>query len=518
MADVQDGMTKRLLGDGGDDTNGQIGSRTVLARRMACQGSGRPTPRKSHFRESFVPQRLLWPLVAALCAISLPGIARGQAAPGASPVVKATLPGGIRVVCRRENTPLVALDVFVRTGVAQETAATAGLSNFVARTVLASRSDTTPEQMQEDIGALGGNVSTTWQPEWTQINALTVRDQFKDAAFLLTEVLKHADFDADTVEDTRRQILSDVDGRDADLFQTAYGGLRRALYPSSGYALPSAGTLQSVRRLTRADLVDFYDRYYIPRNFVVVVIGDVDPQDAIATLKGDLDDFPEGRTGRRGDLTPDAPPLPTQDTIPVRVYQPDLAESAVMVGYRVPPATSPDYPALLVANTLLGGMKTSRLFTNLREKQGLAYELGSVYSPQLVASDIAAYVFAPPLRTDPTTKKPVPTVGLVKEQILRQFESFQTTPPTPAELARAQHFLIGSYKIKHERIEDRAYYLGFAEMARGDTAFDTDYAKYINAVTAADVQRVATSYFVHPGISTIEPDATVQSSEAPGPP
>ena len=85
----------------------------------------------------------------------------------------------MRIVCRRENTPLVAIDVFVRTGVAQETAATAGLSNFVARTLLLSTSDTTPEQMQEDIGALGGNVSTTWQPEWTQINALTVRDQFK---------------------------------------------------------------------------------------------------------------------------------------------------------------------------------------------------------------------------------------------------------------------------------------------------------------------------------------------------
>ena len=114
----------------------------------------------------------------------------------------------------------------------------------------------------------------------------------------------------------------------------------------------------------------------------------------------------------------------------------------------------------------------------------------------------------PPTRTDPTTKKSVPTVGLVKEQILPQFDSLKTTPPTAAELARAQRFLIGSYKIKHERIEDRAYFLGFAEMARGDAAFDTDYAKYINAVTAADVQRVATAYFLHPAISTIEPDST----------
>ena len=222
-----------------------------------------------------------------------------------------------------------------------------------------------------------------------------------------------------------------------------------------------------------------------------------------------MDDFPAGRTGRRGDMTPDPPPMPTRG--PGRrcaSTSPTWPKSAVMVGYRVPPATSADYPALLVANALLGGMKTSRLFTNLREKQGLAYELGSVYSPQLVASDIAGYVFAPPTRTDPTTKKSRADGRTGQGAAPRQFDSLKTTPPTPAELARAQHFLIGSYKIKHERIEDRAYLLGFAEMARGDAAFDTDYAKYINAVTAADVQRVATTYFVHPAVSTIEPDAT----------
>ncbi|MBV9850769.1 MAG: insulinase family protein, partial [Armatimonadetes bacterium] len=310
-----------------------------------------------------MPHSLTRPLLAAIFLALLPVLARGQ---DVGPV-RTTLPNGIRIVCRRENTPLVAVDVFVRTGVAQETERTAGLSNFVARTVLASTTDSTPEQIQHDIGALGGNVSTTWQPEWTQINALTVRDQFKQAAFLLTEVLKKADFDAGVVEDTRQQILSDIDGRDADLFQTAYGGIRQALYPGSGYALPSAGTLQSVQRLRRADLIAFYERYYVPRNFIVVVVGDVDPQDAIATLAEYMDDFPAARVGRRGDQMPAPPPGPTQDPVPIRLYQPDLDETAVMVGYRVAPATSPDYPALLVANALLGGMKTSRLFSNLRE-------------------------------------------------------------------------------------------------------------------------------------------------------
>lgn len=459
-----------------------------------------------------MPQRSLWPLVAAFFIALLPHAGQGQAAPPAAPV-STTLPNGMRIVCRRENTPLVAVDVFVRTGVAQETVANAGLSDFVARTLLASTKDTTPEMMQQYIGDLGGNVSTVWQPEWTQINALTVPDQFKSAMLFLTDVLKYADFDSDVVEDTRQQIYSDLDSRDADLFQTAYTGLRHVLYPGSGYGLPAEGTIESVRHLTRADLLAFYNRYYVPQDMVIVVEGNVDPQEAIATITGDTDDFPADRVGRRSDLRPPPPPLPVQDPAPVRSYQPDLAEEVVMVGYRVPPASAADYPALLVANALLGGMKTSRLFSNLREKQSLAYELGSVLSQSIVAGDLVGYVFAPPTRTDPVTKKTEPTLALVKSQLLAQFDSLKTTPPTPTELTRAQHFLIGSYKIKHERIEDRAFYLGFAEMARGNTELDTGYADLINKVTAADVQRVANAYFVHPATSTIEPNSAALKAD-----
>ena len=90
----------------------------------------------------------------------------------------------------------------------------------------------------------------------------------------------------------------------------------------------------------------------------------------------------------------------------------------------------------------------------------------------------------------------------------RQVKTLQTTPPTPAELARAQHYLIGSYAVRHERLEDRASLLGAAELSAPDGyKLDTDYSKYIDAVSAADVQRVAAKYLIHPVVATVEPDA-----------
>jgi predicted Zn-dependent peptidase len=178
-----------------------------------------------------------------------------------------------------------------------------------------------------------------------------------------------------------------------------------------------------------------------------------------------------------------------------------------MAGYRAPSMASTDYPAIQVLNALLGGMKTSRLFTNLREKEGLAYELGSFYSPQLYAGDLTTYVFAAPSHYDPETKKTTGTMGTIKMELLKQISDFKNTPPTKLEIERAKHYLIGTYKIKHERIEDRATLLGIAELTSPYGAeMDLDYPKYINAVTPDDIERVAAKYLVHPVISTLEPD------------
>ena len=446
--------------------------------------------------------------------LALLGAPAARAADAGAPV-KTTLPNGLRVICKPEpDTPLVAIDVFVRAGAAQETPATAGIGGFVAQSLFASTTNSIPETMTRDINALGGSVSATWHPDWTQIAALTVKDKFSDAVFLLADTLKNADFDAAAVEDARQQVLSGLDSRDSDLFQTAYVGLQRALYAGTSYARPEGGTAATVRRLTRADLLGYYRRFYVPQNLVVVVVGNVTPATALREVAAGLEDFPRSGRAATGPADP-LPPL-TLDLPPVRVYQPDLDQQIVMAGYRAAPAPSADYPALLVANALLGGMKSGRLFTQIREKQGLAYDLGSVYNPRLAAGDLAGYVLGSPTKTDPATKKEVSTVGLIKDSLLAQVDGLRAAPPSAADLARAQRFLIGAYALRHERLEDRAALLGAAELSSPDGyKRDTDYARYVNAVTPADVQRVALKYFAHPVISTVEPDA--KSSAGTGP-
>jgi zinc protease len=443
-----------------------------------------------------------------LLAAPLPACLAATTAESTAPMRK-TMPNGIRLICVRETaTPLVAIDVFVRAPAAGETVETAGLGTFVARTLLSSTKSHVGQTIQFDINALGGNVTVTRQPEWIQLSALTVSDKFVDAAALVTDVMKNADFDPDAVNAARGELLEQIDSDNASVINAAYANLLKSLYPNSGIALPAQGTPRSVKRMTRAALVSYFKRVFVPGNMVVVVVGNVAPEDAIKALEDGFDDFPASDRKIRRYALPE-PPDPTplsRAPQPIHQQMPGLTEICAMVGFRAPSPSNDDYPAALVLNALLGGMKSSRLFTELREKQGLSYELGSFYTPRLHTADLAAFAFARPTKSEASSGKPTPMLPVVTEQLLHQIVTFKTVAPTDVELARAKHFVIGSYKIKHERLEDRAALLGAAEIGGKDgMKLDTDFAEYIDAVTIADVQRVAKKYLAYPAISTVEP-------------
>jgi len=462
-------------------------------------------------------------VLTAAIALSLPasatapslGDGTGTSTPGTttpptpSQLSRTVLPNGMRIIVKNEpGSTLTAVNVFVKVGNDQETTETAGIGNYVAQTLLASTGSRTPETIQSEIADLGGNVTVSRQPDWTYISSLTIPDKFNDLVSLLADVLKDATFDRETVETQRTSILADIDSGNASVFDRVYNNLRGDLFSDTGYGLPSLGSARSIQRMPQSQLLRYYRQYFIPKNIVFVVVGDVDSATAVDTITRDMNDYdPTLRGSKRKPPVQNPLPILTSDLPPVHDYDTDLSEVCVMAGFRAPSMASDDYPALQVLNALLGGMKTSRLFTNLREKRGLAYELGSFYSPQLYAGDLTAYVFAAPNQFDPTTKKSSGSLGTIKDQLLQQVASFQSTPPTKLEVERAKHYLIGTYKIKHERIENRASLLGIAELTSPQGAqADLDYPKSLSAVTIADVQRVAAKYLVHPVISTIEPD------------
>ena len=431
------------------------------------------------------------------------------------PVTDRVLPDGVRILVQDEpDSQLVAIDVFVLTAGAPEDAAQPGLANFVARTLLTGTSEESPDDIAGAVGSLGGNVAATWDRNDTQIRALTLSSRFGDAAYLISDVLKNASFDNDQVEIARQSLLQQFQDNSNDVYGQAYDQMKLKLYDGLGITPTDLGSESVIRTITASQVRAFYERYYTPDNIVISIVGNVDPQQAVHIFGYNLEDFTRQAPRRRISILPSTVTPVAQPTT-VKTYRGDLTSGYILVGYLVPGAGTPEYPQMLLLNALLGGMKTSLLFTNLREKQGLCYETSSVYGEDIGITDLTGYLLTPGDKTSgdshpsPATittsatnpAEPAvtgPTFSGVRQALIDQFALIRQSPPTDGMLTRAKKFVIGSYLIQHERLLDRAYWLGFSETALkplGGYLFDTKFADRINAVTPAQVQTVAQKYF-----------------------
>jgi zinc protease len=418
-------------------------------------------------------------------------------ADGSTPQL-ATLDDGVRIICRNEpSSKLVAITVLVQAGSEQENLTDAGIGSMVADALLMGTTNQDSDAIAESIGDIGGNVKAIWEPDVTQIRALVLPNEVTDAIYLICDVLKNANFTDTSVENSRQDMLSRIQERSDDVFEATNDRLRESLYDGTPFALPQIGTSSTIKRLTSADLITYFRRYYRPDNITISVVGYIDPSAVVSTFAGNMSDFVRPRSHHTPPLViPE--PSNSSDPIIVKSYRRDVTAGLMMAGYLAPGVDSMDYPAMLVANALLGGMKTSLMFKNLREKKLYGYEVASTYTTQIGLSDITGYILYPVSAVGADGKTHVDQTPLVKAALLDQFRTMTQVLPTDEELERAKKFVIGSYLLAHERIEDRSYYLGYSELAMtqdGGWKFDDSYAQAINAVTESDVLHVSKKYF-----------------------
>ena len=446
-----------------------------------------------------------WALLVALLSMPV-AVCRADT----PPVTRLTLPNGIRLVVESEpESPLVAIDAFVATANAPEDAFHPGLANCVAHTLLSATTNQPEAVLGTSVGNLGGDVGAAWDRNFTQLRTLALAQQYGDAIYLVSDLLKNSVFSDDAVKQSRDGLLQELQTGSDDVYEQTYNQLRTSLYERTPIDPDSIGDADAIKGIKTADVKAFYDKYYTADNIVVAVAvgGNVNPQQVIATLTGDLSDFPRATARRGGTAPPSVIPLAESKT--VKSYRGDLSAGYVMVGYLVPGAGEPEYPAMLLINALLGGMKTSLLFTNLREKQGLGYQTASSYGEDIGVSDLTGYILSSGLKSSAVSH----AAQADNAALIAQVKLLCAAPPSAQMLARAKRFVIGSYLTRHERLLDRAYWLGFSEVAlqeTGGSGFDSDFAASVNSVTATDVQRVARKYLsdgsvvsmVLPGSST----------------
>ena len=399
------------------------------------------------------------------------------------------LSNGIRLlVAPRPAVPIVIVRVYLRAGSAFDPPDAPGLANLTASLLTRGTAARTGPELDRAIEFVGGALEAEAGRDGTAVTLAVLRKDLDLGLDLLAEALLGPAFP----EDELKRKVVEIEGalRRAEESPEVLAGraLARALYPGHPYAHPVAGTIESVAKLTREQVVRFYRGHYRPDAAAIAVVGDV----AVDQIRAALVRRLGGWAAPNEPLASVPPAPPSPPVVSDVIKRPDLTQATVFLGRPGIGQTHPDYYALVVANYVLGGGSASRLYTRVREERGLAY---SVYSALVPGRYGASTVVSLQTRTDAVSA----ATGLVKDEMA----AMGRAPVDARELELARSYLVGSFPLRLDTSQKLADLLIAIEEQGLGLDYPDRFKAGIAAVTAADVERVAARYLAPAGFSTI---------------
>jgi predicted Zn-dependent peptidase len=267
----------------------------------------------------------------------------------------------------------------------------------------------------------------------------------------------------------------------------AFDGFYALVYGAYPYGLPTLGTPESLQRIDHAAIVARYRAFYRPERMVLAVSGQVAAAEVVAEVTRLFGGLP--RAPAMADPAP-APPVPLAGRPAAslrQVVEQAAQQSQIVAGGLAPPLDHPDHAAVKVLAGVLGGGMAGRLFVELRDKSALAYTASAFYDPVRGPGALILYLGSAPANA-----------ARAEEGLLREIARVRSERVGEEELARAKAYTRGKYDMDRRTNERQAWYLAFYEIEGVGLDYPERYRRALEAVTAADVQRVAEAYLTPP--------------------
>jgi zinc protease len=379
-------------------------------------------------------RRAAWVCAAAVAALVAPGVASGIQLP---PVTRVTLDNGLRVVvAETHELPLVEFYVMIGAGAAQDPAGKEGVASLTADALTRGAGTLSAEAFARTVESLGGALGAQAGTDATIVNGEFLIDDFASGLDLLRQVLREPTFNADEIRRGREAQLAALVAALEEPATVAERCFAAFLFGDHPYGRWIDGNRASVEGLTQGDVRAFFDRWYRPNNAILVVVGDVTADAALAQIRtafGGWDRGPDAVPERAG------PPAALTARRVLLVDQPDASQAQIRVGSIAMPRSAPDLLPAQVANTVLGGGFSSKLIEELRVKRSLTYGASSAFVGRLTGGDFRISTFS-------KNATAVETLALA----LEVEEAFRRGPVDAKALAKARTFLEGQFPLRLE--------------------------------------------------------------------
>lgn len=395
-----------------------------------------------------------------------------------------TLDNGLRVIIAPiGKLPIVTVLAVIDGGANRDKSGIEGLAQLTAELLREGTEKHSGIEILEGFEKLGSSIEAGADWDSTVVSMTLLRDHLTTGLPLFAEVLRTPSFPSHEVERLkaerlaeRLQILSEPRGLADEAFS-------RFLYANgSRYAEPIGGTGKSISAITRENVIEFFSSFYVPSSATVIVVGDVGAGEALNLVSGAFGQW-------RGAAAPAADSTVAENrTIRALeiVDKPDAAQSELRLGHVGIPRSHPDYFKVVIMNALLGGLFSSRINLNLRERHGYTYAASSYFDwrrapgPFLISTAVQSEVSAEAIR-----------------ETLIEIDGMRNKEVPADELSLATDYLEGVFPIRYETTSAIASALANIVIFNLQEDFYDTYRENIRAVTPGNVL-VAAQTHVHP--------------------
>jgi zinc protease len=392
------------------------------------------------------------------------------------------LPNGLQVVAvLQHEQPVVSMRLIVRAGSARDPRDKAGLARLLASLLDQGTDTMSAFEMNDAVDFIGGEMSAGAGTDLSFLRMLVMKDSFSVGLRLLADMARRPAFAQAEIDRQRQQMLSTLQVRSDDPEYIANSVFDRFVYGSHPYGFPNDGTSATVSSITRADLVDFHVKYFVPNNAILAVVGDVTADEAFEDAVSAFGDWQKRDVATAPVVNP---PSPSKRVIVVN--KPDAVQTEIRIGHIGVKRNSSDYMALNLALRILGGEGANRLHQVLRTERSLTYGAQAAMNTLRDAGDFEAETST---RTDAT--------GQVVSLIIDEFWRIQRERVDEAELAHAKAYLTGSFPLTIETPDAIATQVLNVLFFGLPVQELQSFRDRVNAITVDDIERVA-RYYLHP--------------------
>ena len=410
----------------------------------------------------------------------VPAVTRHPGGADAAGTVSFTLPSGLHVIVREDHfAPVVALQAWVKVGAADERDAEAGVAHVHEHMLFKGTARRGVGQIAAEVESSGGIINAFTTSDHTVYHLVLAGRYFATGLDILADALRNSTFDAAELDRELKVVLEEWKRSEDMPVSRGYTDLFRRAFQAHPYGRPVIGWRETIEALDRPRILDFFHRWYLPNNIVLVVVGDV-------SLEVVRERVAAAFSGWEAAILPPRlrPVEPPQRELRVAAIDMPVQEHHLLLGFRIMSAHDPDAIPLDLLAYLLAGGESTRLVTVLEAQKELANSVSTfAYTPQ----DPGLFVILASLqrkKIPAATRELVACLRRVRDELVGR-----------AELARARSNLESEFVYRKETMQGQARLLGYSQCVFEDPNYETRYLGELAAATRDDIQRVAAACF-----------------------